>query len=70
MGYNTDTRLRKATRKKESEEFTMKNYKINFAANTVTVTKDFLKKAEQLGTVEFNTMMELRKLGMTITIKQ
>ena len=48
---------------------TIKTYHIDFAANTITVTKAFMKKADQLGTPEFKTMMELRALGMEI-VKQ
>lgn len=48
----------------------MKNYKIDFAKNTVTVTKKFMERAGHLGTPEFNQMMELRKLGMEIVEKE
>jgi len=48
----------------------MKNYKIDFAKNMITVSAAFMKKAEQLGTKEFETMMELKKLGMIIAYQQ
>ena len=48
----------------------MKNYNIDFAKNTITVSEAFMKKAGQLGTTEFTTMMELRKLDMTIVVKE
>ena len=47
----------------------MKNYSINFATNTITLTQKFAKEASQIGTEAFKTMMELRQLGMTIIIK-
>lgn len=46
-----------------------KNYHIDFATNTIIVTKAFMKRADQLGTAEFKTMMELRTLGMEIVEK-
>ena len=46
-----------------------KNYHIDFTTNTITVTKAFKKKADQLGTPEFKIMMELRALGMEIVEK-
>lgn len=48
---------------------TIKGYKIDFKTNTITVTKAFMKKAEQLNAPEFKTMMELRALGMEIVEK-
>ena len=48
----------------------MKNYNIDFAKNTITVSEAFMKKAGQLGTTEFTQMMELRKLGMEIVEKE
>ena len=39
----------------------MTGYKINFAANTVTVTKSFADKANRIDTEEYKTMMKLRK---------
>lgn len=47
----------------------MKNYEINFAANTITITQKFAKEASQIGTEAFKTMLELRQLGMTIITK-
>ena len=52
------------------KEFKMKknaNYEINFATNTITVTKKFREAASIIGTPEFNVMKELRALNMTIT---
>ena len=48
----------------------MKNYSINFATNTITLTQKFAKEASQIGTEAFKTMMELRQLGMTIITKE
>jgi hypothetical protein len=50
----------------------MKNtgYKINYAANTITVTKTFSKKASVLDTNEYKIMKRLRKLNMEILIKE
>lgn len=48
----------------------MKNYNIDFAKNTITVSEAFMKKAGQLGTTEFTQMMELRKLGMRIEVQK
>ena len=47
----------------------MKNYEINFATNTITITQKFAQEASQIGTEAFKTMMELRQLGMTIITK-
>ena len=46
-----------------------KPYAIDFTTNTVTVTKKFLEAASMIGTTEFNTMMQLRQMGMTIVTK-
>ncbi len=43
-----------------------KEYEINFTTNTITVSKDFRMKANQLDTEAFKTMMKLRDLGMKI----
>lgn len=71
--------MRKAPYKKDGKrishtsrrkEFKMKknaNYEINFATNTITVTKKFREAASIIGTPEFNVMKELRALNMTIT---
>ena len=48
----------------------MKNYKIDFAANTITISKPFAEKASKMGTAEFAMMMELRKLGMNFRVQQ
>lgn len=42
-------------------------YEINFATNTIVVTKRFREAASIIGTPEFSTMIELRKLNMPIT---
>jgi len=47
----------------------MKNYQIDFAANTITITQKFAKAAGQIGTEEFQIMMELRRLNMAIITK-
>ena len=47
----------------------MKNYEINFATNTITITQKFAQEASQIGTESFKTMMELLQLGMTIITK-
>ncbi len=45
-------------------------YKINYTTNTITVTKKFMEDAGIIGTPAFNTMKELRQMGMTIAIKE
>ena len=44
-------------------------YSINFVTNTVTITKKFADAASQIGTPEFNTMMQLREMNLTIAVK-
>ena len=46
----------------------MKNYKIDFTTNTITVTKKFAEAASQIGTPEFALMCELRKMDMRIDV--
>lgn len=46
-----------------------KPYAIDFTTNTVTITKKFKEAASMIGTEEFNTMSQLRQMGMTIVIK-
>ena len=48
----------------------MKNYKIDFAANTITISKPFAEKASKMGTAEFAVMMELRALGMPFAVQK
>ena len=48
----------------------MKNYSVDFASNTISITQTFAKEASQIGTEAFKTMMELRQLGMTIITKE
>lgn len=43
-----------------------KGYSIDFAANTVTITKAFAQKANELGSTEFETLMKLRDMGLRI----
>ena len=44
-------------------------YQINFTTNTVTVTRRFLEAAGRIGTEEFNTMLKLREMNLTIVMK-
>ena len=45
-------------------------YKINFTANTVTVTKTFLRIAQtDITSPEFKTLTQLREMGLTIVEK-
>ena len=46
-----------------------KPYAIDFTTNTVTVTKKFQEAASMIGTTEFNTMMQLRQMNLTIVTK-
>lgn len=48
----------------------MKNYKIDFAKNLITVSKPFAEKASKMGTAEFAVMMELRALGMPFAVQK
>lgn len=41
-------------------------YFIDYAANTISITKRFAQAASKLGTPEFGIMLQLRQLGMTI----
>ena len=48
-----------------------KNYRIDFAANTVTVTKKFLEEAESnITSIAFRDMKALRAMGLTIVVKE
>ena len=48
-----------------------KNYRIDFAANTVTVTKKFLEEAESnISSAEFKDMKMLRAMGLTVVVKE
>lgn len=50
---------------------TKKNYRIDFAANTVTVTKKFLEEAESnITSTAFRDMKALRAMGLTIVVKE
>lgn len=46
-----------------------KAYAIDFTTNTVTITKKFQEAASQIGTQEFNIMMQLRQMNLTIVTK-
>ena len=43
-----------------------KGYVIDFAANTVTITKGFAQKANDMNGAEFETLMKLREMGLRI----
>lgn len=47
-----------------------KGYEIDWAANTVIVTKEFSQKANDFESNEFDTMQELRKLGLKVSIRK
>ena len=44
-------------------------YSIDFASNTVTITRKFRDAASQLNTPEFNIMKQLREMNLTILVK-
>ena len=46
------------------------NYEINFATNSITVTRKFLQEASQMGTEAFKTMKDLLALNMTIVERE
>lgn len=46
------------------------NYEINFATNTITVTRKFLQDASQMGTDAFETMRQLQELNMPIAVQE
>ena len=46
------------------------NYEINFATNTIIVSKKFLAAASVMGTDAYKEMLKLRKLGMPIGVKE
>ena len=45
-------------------------YEINFAANTIIVTKRFLQAASQMDTPEYVTMTQLRAHNMPIVVRE
>lgn len=48
-----------------------KSYRIDFAANTVTVTKKFLEEAESnITSVAFKNMKAFRAMGLTVVVKE
>ena len=48
----------------------MKGYKVDFAKETVTVTKKFMEDAGVIGSAAFKEMMTLRKLGFVIVERE
>ena len=46
----------------------MKNYKMDFTTNTLTITKDFEKKAMNVNSVEYQTLKQLRADFPTLRI--
>ena len=46
------------------------NDEINFATNTITVTRKFLQDASQMGTDAFETMRQLQELNMPIAVQE
>ena len=48
---------------------TKPGYSIDFASNTVTITRKFRDAASQLNTPEFNIMKQLREMNLTILVK-
>ena len=46
------------------------NYEVNFATNTITITRKFLQEASQMGTEAFDTMRQLQALNMPITVQE
>lgn len=50
----------------------MKNsaYRIDWEAQTITVTKKFMNEASRMNTEAYNLMMELRTLGMKMFVKE
>lgn len=44
-------------------------YSIDFASNTVTITRKFRDAASQMNTPEFNIMKQLREMNLTILVK-
>ena len=46
------------------------NYEINFATNTIIVSKKFLAAASVMETAAYKEMLELQKLGMPIGVKE
>ena len=47
----------------------MKAYTINYAENTITVTKKFMDNAGIIGSAAFNEMKVLREMGMVIIVR-
>ena len=46
------------------------NYEINFATNTITITRKFLQEASQMGTDAFTQMRQLQELNMPIAVQE
>ena len=45
-------------------------YEINWTTNTITVSKRFMEESTIMGQGTYATMMELRKLGMPISVRE
>lgn len=48
----------------------MKNYKIDYTTNTITLTKKFMQEAGIINSEAFKTMQVLRSMGMTMMVKE
>lgn len=47
----------------------MKSYKVDFAKETIVVTKKFMEEASVINSAAFKEMLALRKLGMPIVVR-
>lgn len=45
-------------------------YKVDFINNTITITKDFYKKSQSIGTPEFYKMKQLAGLGFKVMTRE
>lgn len=48
----------------------MKGYKVDFAKETIVVTKKFMEEASVINNAAFKEMLTLRKLGMAIVVRE
>lgn len=48
----------------------MKGYKVDFAKETIVVTKKFMEEASVINSAAFKEMLTLRKLGMAIVVRE
>lgn len=48
----------------------MKGYKVDFAKETIVVTKKFMEEASVINSAAFKEMLMLRKLGMAIVVRE